>query len=143
MHGRSQTCTVKNGRIRVLCNRCGKKRYLTVPAGLRKKSVRCMCGMSAFYTLNHRAFPRESTCGKALVFLANGRQIPVYLCDSSLGGIGFNVPPQHSRSMATNQDLSIKFRSGSGATVQRKIRVKSMMNNRIGAQFLDGCLPTF
>jgi len=143
MRGRSQTCTVKNGRIRVSCPRCDKKRYITVPAGLRKKSVRCACGLSALYTLNHRACPRESTCGNALVFLPNGRQVPVYLCDSSLGGIGFNIPPQYNRSIAANQELSIKFRGGSGATVQRKIRVKNMMSNRIGAQFLDGCLPSF
>ena len=86
MRGRAKTCNVVEGRIRVSCPRCERKWYLAVPAGIRRKSVRCTCGMSTQYTLNHRAAMRETTCGKALLFLASGRQCPVYLCDLSLGG---------------------------------------------------------
>ncbi len=141
MSGRTQTCTVKGGRIHVICERCGRKRYIEVPQGLRKKTVRCVCGLSTRFTLNHRSSVRESTCGKAMVILQNGRQYPVYLCDTSLSGIGFNTPPQYGRSIGKGQEASIKFRSLGGATVQRKIRVKSVANNRVGAQFLDGYRP--
>ena len=143
MPGRSQTCTVKDGRIRVTCSRCSKKQYVAIPTGLRKKTVRCTCGQSTLYTLNHRASVRESTCGKAFVILQNGRECPIYLCDLSLGGIGFNVPTQYSRAIATGQDLRIKYRSMIGSTVLRKIRIKSLTNNRAGAEFLDGRLPSF
>ena len=143
MPGRSQTCTVKDGRIRVICSRCAKKQYIAIPAGLRKKGVRCPCGHSTIYTLNHRGSVRESTCGKAFVILQTGRECPVYLCDLSVGGVGFNVPTQYSRAIANGQDLRIKFRSMTGASVLRKIRIKSLANNRAGAEFLDGKPPSF
>ena len=143
MHGRSQTYTVKDGRIRVLCSRCAKKRYVAIPQGVRKKTVRCTCGQSALCTLNHRASVRESTSGKAFVILLNGRECPIYLCDISLGGVGFNVPTQYSRTIANGQDLRIKYRSMTGSSVLRKIRIKSISNNRAGAEFLDGRPPSF
>lgn len=142
MHGKSQTCTVKDGRIRVTCPRCEKKRYLTVPAGVRKKTVRCSCGQSTLCTLNHRGGPRESTCSKAVVFLKNGRECPVYLCDISLGGLGFLLPFQYLRSIAGGQELLVKYRSTAGSMIQRKIEVKSVTNNRIGAQFVDQRRPS-
>jgi hypothetical protein len=143
MAGRTQTCTVKDGRIRITCSRCAKKQYVAIPAGLRKKMVRCTCGHSTFYTLNHRTSPREATCGKAFVILHTGRECPVYLCDISLGGVGFNVPTQYSRVIANAQDLRIKFRSITGSTVMRRIKIKSLGNNRAGAEFLDYRLPSF
>lgn len=135
---RSQICNVIEGRIRIACPRCEKKRYVAIAAGLRKKSIRCLCGLSTMYTLNHRNALRESSCGKALLVLASGKPCPAYLCDISLGGIGFNVPHQYIRAIKDGQDVSIKFRSQSGTTIQRKIRIKSVIGNRIGAQFLDG-----
>jgi hypothetical protein len=143
MQGRAQTCSVKDGRIRITCARCAKKHYVAVPAGTRKKTVRCVCGLSTLYTLNHRATPRESISGQAQLILLNGRECPVYLCDRSLGGISFNIPRQYARSVANGQDIRIKYRSMGGSTLQRKIRIKSMNNNRVGAQVLDGFLPSF
>jgi hypothetical protein len=105
--------------------------------------VRCICGQSTLYTLNHRASVRESTCGKAFVILLNGRECPIYLCDISLGGVGFNVPTQYSRTIANGQDLRIKYRSMTGSAVLRKIRIKNIINNRAGAEFLDGRPPSF
>lgn len=143
MQGKAQTCLVKNGRIRVICARCAKKKYIAVIVGVRKKTVRCTCGLSTLYTLNHRGAARESTCGKAQIILQSGRMCPVYLCDMSPSGIGFNIPRQYSRSVTNGQDISIKYRSQGGATVQRKIRVKDIANNRVGAQFLDGYISSF
>jgi len=143
MPGRSQTCTVKDGRIRITCSRCAKRQYVAIPGGLRKKTVRCPCGQSTLYTLNHRTYPRESTCGKAFVILHTGRECPVYLCDISPGGVGFNIPTQYSRAIANGQDLRIKYRSMAGSTVLRKIRIKNLGNNRAGAEFLDGRPPSF
>ena len=137
MRGRAKTCNVVEGRIRVSCPRCERKWYLAVPAGIRRKSVRCTCGMSTQYTLNHRAAMRETTCGKALLFLASGRQCPVYLCDLSLGGVGFNVPPQYVRALAAGQEGQLKYRAMHGSSMQRRIRIRSVANTRVGAQFLD------
>ncbi len=143
MPGRAQTCSVKDGRIRVTCARCAKKRYVPIPPGTRKKTVRCTCGLSTNYTLNHRATARESLSGQALLTLLNGKECPVYLCDRSLGGVSFNIPRQYARSIAAGQDVRIKYRSTGGPTLQRKIRIKNISNNRIGAQFLDGYAPSF
>ncbi len=137
MRGKSQTCNVIDGRIRVTCPRCDKKRYIAVPAGTRKKTVRCHCGMSTLCTLNNRHFPREATCSKGLVVLSNGRECPVYLSDSSLGGIGFLMPYQHLRSVSVDHEIIIKFRALAGTMIQRRLRIKSIASNRIGGQFLD------
>jgi hypothetical protein len=143
MRGKSQTCNVKDGRIRVTCPRCAKKKYVMIVSGIRKKMVRCVCGMSTLCTLNHRGYPRESTCSKALIILENGRECPVYLCDTSLAGIGFLIPYQHLNSLSNHQEINIKFRSMAGSMIQRKICIKSITNNRIGAQFLGNNLPSF
>lgn len=143
MTGRSQTCSVKDGRIRITCTRCAKRQYVAIPEGLRKKMVRCPCGHSTLCTLNHRAMPRETTCGKAFVILHTGRECPVYLCDISLGGVGFNIPTQYSRAIANGQDLRIKYRSITGSTVLRRIKIKNLGNNRAGAEFLDYKPPSF
>ena len=92
--------------------------------------------MSTICTLNHRVYPRESTCGKAFVILEDGRECSVYLCDISLIGIGFLIPYQYLHSISTHQEINIKFRSMAGSTVQRKILIKSVINNRIGSQIL-------
>ena len=140
MRGRSQICNVKDGRIRIVCPRCGKKKFVTIAANLRKKTIRCMCGLSTPCTLNHRVYPRESTCGKALIILENSKEFPVYLCDTSLAGIGFLLPYQYMSAIANTHELSIKFRSMAGSMAQRRIRIKSILNNRIGAQILGNGL---
>ncbi|MBV5318501.1 MAG: PilZ domain-containing protein, partial [Desulfobulbaceae bacterium] len=137
MRGKSQTCNVKDGRIRVTCPRCEKKRYIAIPPGVRKKTVRCNCGMSTLCTLNNRHYPRESTCSKAIAVLQNGRECPIYLNDISLGGIGFLMPYQHLRSISSGQDITIKYRSMTGSMIQRKIQIKNIYSNRVGGQFLD------
>lgn len=95
------------------------------------------------FTLNHRVYPRESTWGKAFILLPNGSECPIFLCDISLGGVGFNIPPQYNRTLATASDLRIKYRSGGGSASLRKIRITSLINNRAGAEFLDGKPPGF
>lgn len=142
MRGRSQTIKAKDGRIRITCARCDKKRYVPIQSGVRKKQIRCVCGQSALYTINHRAFDRESIWGKAFVVLDNGNEIPIYLLDLSLGGIGFNVAPQFSRSLGAVRTARIKYRSATGHSTLRTIRITSLFNNRAGAEFLDGKLPT-
>ncbi len=143
MLGRSQTIKAKDGRIRVSCPRCEKKRYVPVQNGVRKKQVRCTCGQSVLYTINHRLHDRESIWGKAFVLLENGNEIPIYLLDLSLGGIGFNVAPQFARSLGSVHTARIKYRSATGHSTLRKIHITSLHNNRAGAEFLDGKPPSF
>jgi len=143
MPGKSETYTVKDGRIRITCPRCAKKKYLAIPAGVRKKMVRCVCGMSMTCTLNHRTSTRESVCSKAMIILQSGKECPVYLCDISLAGIGFNIPNQYTRSVTVGQEIIIKFRSTTGSSTQRRIRIKSIINARAGAEFTDKRIPSF
>ncbi|MBM9613156.1 PilZ domain-containing protein [Desulfobulbus rhabdoformis] len=142
MRGRTQTCTVKDGRIRITCSNCRKRRYVAVPGNVRRKSIRCHCGLSTTYNLNHRVYARESTCGKGFLLLANGRECPVYLCDISLGGIGFNIPPHYARTVSKAKELRLKYRSGAGSSMIRRIRITSLINNRAGAEFIDGKPPS-
>ena len=134
---RARICSVKGGRIRAVCSRCAKVKYVPVSPGLKKKNVRCDCGLSTLYSLNYRNHIRESASGKALAFLSNGREVPVYLSDVSIGGIGFLLSPQHARQITGDQDIILKYRGESGAMVQRRLRVKSVVSTRVGAQFTD------
>lgn len=143
MNGRTQTCTVKDGRIRFICPRCDKKQFLAVSQGLRRKLVRCSCGQTVQFHLNHRMTARESISSKAFVILDSGRECPVYLCDISPSGIGFNVPAQYSRLIGNVRELRVKYRGSSGSMVVRRVSIKSLANNRIGAEFLDGKIPSF
>jgi hypothetical protein len=136
------TCKVKSGRVRVICSRCDKIRYIAAPYVQHLKTVRCTCGMSAVYALNYREFARETFSGRASIILQNGKEWPVYLSDISIGGIGFIVPQQHRPGIPVQHNFGIKFRSDNGSIVQRKICIRNRVSNRFGAVFLDGIVPS-
>ena len=73
--------------------------------------------------------------------MENGKECPVYLCDISLTGIGFLIPHQYLHSVSAQQEINIKFRSMAGSMVQRRVRIKSIINNRIGSQILGNSHP--
>ncbi|WP_319547749.1 PilZ domain-containing protein [Desulfogranum marinum] len=137
MAGRTKNCDVKGGRIRVVCSRCKSIKYVTVSSSFRRKQVRCKCGKVASYILNHRGFMRESLSGQAMVNIGGYNELRVQLNDISLGGIGFAVRPGQTRRMRLGQEVTVKYRSASGAAVQRKIRLTSMAGMRVGGEFID------
>lgn len=137
MAGRTQNCDVKGGRIRVVCSRCKSIRYVAVSSASRRKPVRCKCGKVTNYILNHRGFMRESMSGQAMVNIGTHNELQVRLCDFSLGGIGFVVRAGQTRRLRLGQEATLKYRSASGAAIQRKVRLKSMAGMRVGAEFID------
>ena len=138
MRGRAKMCTVKGGRIRLECSRCAKKQSLSVPAEITEKTVRCQCGLSTFVSFDRRTAPREAISRRGVIILPNGQQYPIYLCDRSSVGIGFNIPNQYDCSIAVGQDvLQIEYPSLSGTLIHRKIRIKNLSHGRVGGQLLD------
>jgi hypothetical protein len=134
---RSINRDVRGGRFHTSCPRCSRKRWIGAQPGIRTKIIRCSCGQSASYTLNPRQDSREVTSGKATATLSNGRECPAYLCDTSMGGIGFTIAPQYVRSLKPNQEIMLKYRSAGGGMSQRKVRVASINGGRIGCQYVD------
>lgn len=137
MTGRTQNCDVKGGRIRVICSRCKSIRYVAVSSSTRRKPVRCKCGKVTSYILNHRGFVRKALSGQAMVTLGTQNDLRVRLNDVSLGGIGFVVRPGQTRRMRLDQEVTLKYRSASGAAIQRKVRLKSIAGMRVGGEFID------
>lgn len=81
---------------------------------------------------------RESLSGQAMVNIGTNNELRVRLSDVSLGGIGFIVKAGQTRRMRIGQEVTLKYRSASGHTIQRKIRLKSLAGLRVGAEFTDG-----
>lgn len=75
--------------------------------------------------------------GQAVLNIGNYNELRVQLSDFSLGGIGFTVRAGQTRRMRLGQEVTLKYRSASGVTIQRKIRLKSMAGMRVGAEFID------
>lgn len=137
MLGKSKSCAVKGGRIRVRCPRCKKIKYAPVTPGIRRKNVRCSCGLSTNYMLNYRQVDREVTSGRAQAILQNGREVKIHLADTSSRGIGFLVQQNVARSVSCGQEIVIKYRSAASSVIQRRVKVMNIAGNRIGAFFLD------
>jgi hypothetical protein len=142
MSRKMPACKVKSGRMRVVCSRCDKIRYIAAPYVQYLKAVRCTCGKSAVYALDYREFGREIVSGRASIILQNGKEWPIYLRDISLGGLGFIIPQQHRPRIPVQHNFGIKYRSENGSVVQRKICIKNRASNRFGAAFLDGIVPS-
>lgn len=139
MFAKTNACDVKGGRAKITCKRCKRIRYFEVSHSDRRKNLRCTCGKSEYYTLNHRRFNRESASGIAQLVLNGGRESKVLLCDMSYGGVGFLMKRQNARALKIRSETVIRFRSSSGSMTQRKIRIRSIANNRVGGQYTDGC----
>jgi hypothetical protein len=41
------------------------------------------------------------------------------------------------RALAAGQEGQLKYRAMNGSSMQRRIRIRSVVNTRVGAQFLD------
>lgn len=137
MFGKSKYCSVKGGRIRVRCSRCKKIKYAPVTPGIRRKNVRCSCGLSTGYALNYRGVNRELVNSRAQATLMNGSEVKIHLADSSSLGIGFILKQNIARSMSCGHEILIKYRSSTGSIIQRRVKVMNITGNRVGARYLD------
>ena len=135
MAGHSKTCDARGGMIRITCSRCNKTRYFEVAAGTRRRVVRCQCGLSGSYTINYRSDTREQSSSRAHAVLANAHEALIRLCDTSASGVGFLIPREYAHSLHKGQEIRIKFRGSGGSFAQRRIRIRNITGNRIGAQY--------
>ena len=132
----TQTSNVAGGRIKAVCSRCGKTAYPEVAAKARLRTHRCTCGKSTTYKINYRTERRETTYGPARLVMRNAQEQKIRLNDTSLNGVSFFIPSEIALSIRRGQEVGIKFRSSGGSSMQRRICIKNVDKNRIGAQFV-------
>ena len=58
------------------------------------------------------------------------------LNDTSIDGVSFYIASEFAMSMRRGQELGIKFRADGSSSIQRKIRIRNIQKNRIGAQYV-------
>ena len=127
---------VAGGRIKAVCPRCETIAYLEVAPNSRRRIFRCKCGKSSSYSINYRKERREITYGPARVVLRNAQEKKIRLNDLSNGGVSFYIAREFALSMRRGMEIGIKFRSAGSSMMQRKICIKNIKKNRIGAQYV-------
>lgn len=126
---------VNNGRIHFKCPVCQAKRMVTVPPGLRQRSLRChKCGELSRCDLNRRYTGREKQQGKVFLYTGDGSQIEVDLYDISLRGVGFEVAQKDIRRMSVGRDVSFRCTWSPQLLSMGRYRIKSIQGRRIGAE---------
>lgn len=131
-----KTIDVAGGMIRATCSRCEKVAYLEVAKNSRRRIYRCKCGKSTTYNINYRKERREITYGPARVVMRNTHEQKIRLNDVSMSGVSFYISSEFALSLRRGQEISIKFRSNGSSMMQRKICIKNIKKNRIGAQYV-------
>ncbi len=132
----ARTSDVAGGRIKAVCPRCAKIAYLEVAPSSRRRIHRCTCGKSASYNINYRKSRRETTYGPAKLVMRDAQEQKIRLNDTSIDGVSFFIASEFAMSMRRGQELGIKFRAGGSSSMQRKIRIRNIEKNRIGAQYV-------
>ena len=131
-----RTIDVAGGMIKGECPRCGRTAYLEVAQHSRRRIYRCRCGKSTTYNINYRKERREVTYGPARVVLRNATEQKIRLNDLSIDGVSFFIAREYALSMRRGQEIGIKLRSSGSSMMQRKICIKNIKKNRIGAQYV-------
>lgn len=132
----TRTSDANGGRIRAICPRCDTIAYLEVAPGDRRRIYRCKCGKSTGYAINYRKDRRETTYGPAKVVLRNTQEQKIRLNDTSTSGISFYINSENALRLRRGQEIGIKFRADGSGIMQRKICIKNIRKNRIGAQYV-------
>lgn len=132
----TQTSDVAGGRIKAACPRCKRITYLEVAHNSRRRINRCRCGKSTSYNINFRKERREVTYGPARIVLKNAQEHKIQLRDTSTEGVSFYISSDLAHTLSKGQEIGIKFRSGGGSALQRKVRIRSIFKNRVGAQYI-------
>lgn len=131
-----RTSDVAGGRIRAVCPRCDNVAYLEVAQGDRRRVFRCKCGKSTSYSINYRKERREIAYGPARVVMKNAQEKKIRLNDLSIDGVSFYVAREFALAMRRGQEIAIKFRSSGSSMMQRKVCVRNIKKNRIGAEYV-------
>lgn len=131
-----KTIDAAGGMIKASCPRCSRTAYLEVAHNSRRRIYRCICGKSATYNINYRKERREITYGPARVVMRNAREQKIRLNDVSISGVSFFIASESALSLRRGQEIGIKFRSSGSSMMQRKVCIRNIKKNRIGAQYV-------
>jgi hypothetical protein len=132
----AQSSDVVGGRIRAICPRCKTIAYIEVGPNSRRRIFRCKCGKSTNYSINYRKERRETTYGPAKLVMRNAQEQRIRLNDTSYSGVSFFINSQQTHSLRRGLEVGIKFRAGGSSALQRKIRIRNIHNNRVGAEYV-------
>lgn len=132
---RTKTYRVMNNRMQFKCSECGARRYLSVPADSRRRSVKCIkCGERHNCLLNRRVIPRDRQAGKATVVLPSGREVDIDLYDISMNGIGFDMPFSATKNLSVKQVVTFKCSWNPRLLGNSRYVIQSIQGRRVGAK---------
>jgi hypothetical protein len=132
---KTQIFRVVGGRIHFKCFACQSRRMVSIPPGVRRRSLRChKCGETTHCNFNRREIHREQQKGKVFVTTSDGKSIEVDLHDMSLNGIGFDVSVRDIRKMIVGREIQFLCTWNSKLIRQGRYVVRSIKGRRIGAQ---------
>lgn len=131
------TYKVLNNRLLFKCPSCEARRMVSLPAEVRRKSIRChKCGEIAHCNLNRRQIPRESQAGRAVMVFSDGREVSIDLYDISIGGVGFDML-NGSRGVSVSQEVRLKCAWNPRLLDQGRYVVRNVSGRRVGVQAVD------
>jgi len=126
---------VTNGRIHFKCSNCQAKRMISVPTGVRQRSLRChRCGEITRCSFNRRYTGRERQSGKVLLYTGDGSQFEIDLYDISQRGVGFELHAKDIRRVAVGREVSFRCPWNPLLLSQGRYRIKSISGRRVGAE---------
>lgn len=68
--------------------------------------------------------------------MRNAREQKIRLNDVSISGVSFFIASESALSLRRGQEIGIKFRSSGSSMMQRKVCIRNIKKNRIGAQYV-------
>ncbi len=134
---RTQNFKVVKNRMQFRCPLCGAKRSISVPQGVRRKTLRChKCGEMVKCALNRRVYPRELLSGKMVMVTSEGVEMDAFLSDKSSGGAGFDLSIADLRRNRIARGQEVRFRCSWGPHLLGNFRflIVNIKGQRIGVK---------
>ncbi len=132
---KTQIFRVVGGRIHFKCHACQGKRMVSIPAQVRRRSIRChKCGEITHANFNRRLVQREQQRGKVLMTPGDGVSIEVDLYDLSHQGVGFDIAFKDIRKISVGKEIQFRCTWNSRLFSQGRYVIRSIKGRRVGAQ---------
>lgn len=132
---KTKTFRVDNGRLLFKCQGCQSKRMITVPQGIRLKSIRCnKCGEIIRSVFNRRQLAREQQGGSVWLTTSDGRELLVDLYDISPNGVGFDLSTRDINKLTIGRDVRFRCPWNPKLFSNARYVVRSIHGQRIGAE---------
>ena len=136
---RTQTFKVVRNRMLFRCPICKVKRSISVPRGVRKKTIRChKCGETIKCALNRRVYPREILTGKMIMITPDGNEMDALLSDKSATGAGFDLAFSDIRRNRLTKGQRVRFRCSWNPHLvgNNRYEIVNIIGSRIGVRKL-------